>query len=738
MQPPTSEPLPDLLPQSDVVDLVEAFSTAEVDYETDIIDFGSSESRPHLVEGWGRIEDWDGGTSGAWAMGPRSSIQFFSSDQRSVSLAMNCWSVQSESSEPLTMRIVLNGHDFGVVDLSRDTSRTEHLLAIGSEYIVAGTNLLEFEYSRSVFKDGRPLSAFWDSLELRGLHESKVPRIDRQVNPPALVVPKRGAVSYFEMLGPETELMLQGFHPAGSGEHGRRLRIQLENTDGWSGEFDVEVAHDRTVQSVPLKLPSVRPTKVTFSIDEADRSQSGGGAVHLIRPVLTRPVPEPIHRAEMPAKQPRATPRPNIIIYLIDCLRADHVGVYGYDRPTTPNIDAFARDAVRVEQFIAQSSWTRPTVATLLTGLYPQEHGIHSDREMLPGSVPFLPQILKGYGYHTAAVITNGMVSQKFGFGRGYDFFERLPEQHKKSPEIHQLSDRINRSVFSWLDTRPQDGPFFLYIHSTDPHAPYLPRSPFREKLASDVPDVEIGRHDRVEGLHTASPTAARAIKDQLMSLYDAEIAFNDANFGDLMRRLEREGLYEDSIIIVTADHGEEFYEHGRWQHGFALYEESIHVPLLVKFPGQSWAGATVAGVTGQIDLVPTLLDYLAAEPPAASSGKSLLPRIAAPPKDSVPQEITSTLGRDPIHRDVRTVILGNWKLIEYRTYDRPRATLELYDLSRDPWERTNVAHQHAVWTGFLRTRLAAGEAARTTVTADEATLDTETEENLKALGYLN
>ena len=207
-------------------------------------------------------------------------------------------------------------------------------------------------------------------------------------------------------------------------------------------------------------------------------------------------------------------------------------------------------------------------------------------------------------GYATAGIVTNSNVAPSLGFGQGFDTYEYLPEQH--TPEMHQLSDVVNEHAFAWLRNRPRDRPFFLYLHTTDPHDPYMPRSPYRERFAAGI-DPALGLHLSVWKRNRTETASARDIHD-LAALYDGEIAFVDEQFGRLLDELRELGIYDSTLIVLIADHGEEFHEHGTWTHSNNLFTETTHVPLLIKLPKQ-WGGGTVSdGLAQQVDLLPTVL----------------------------------------------------------------------------------------------------------------------------------
>lgn len=236
-----------------------------------------------------------------------------------------------------------------------------------------------------------------------------------------------------------------------------------------------------------------------------------------------------------------AAPRPNVIIYLIDALRRDHVGCYGYFRDTTPAIDRFARDSIIFTNAYAQSSWTKPSVGTLFTGRYASAHGA-IERQNVLYPFPTLAESMKKNGYGTAAFVTNLNVFPEFGYGKGFEKFFRI-DVAPKTP-----ADRLNAVFFNYLEKK-QEKPLFLYLHSMDPHYPYVPPPPYDTKYSDIKPAGD-----------AAGKT--RPVSED-MNRYDGEVAFNDCHLGKFIERLKKAGMYENSLIIVMSDHGEAFMDHG-------------------------------------------------------------------------------------------------------------------------------------------------------------------------------
>ncbi len=310
-----------------------------------------------------------------------------------------------------------------------------------------------------------------------------------------------------------------------------------------------------------------------------------------------------------------------IIVYVCDALRADHLGCYGYARPTSPHLDALARAGVVFENCFTATTWTRPVAASILTGVYPAVHLTRTRQNVFSTSLPRLPEWFRAGGFATAAFSAMANVGQTTGFGRGFDHYtelfrdpqvaakrciqtldlenDPLADWHGGQVAIPYAED-LNAALIPWLEEHAADRAF-CFVWSVEPHAPYLPPPEFRRFSTPDPMRPQAGWP---EDLRSAGP----ADRDRLVDLYDDEIVYNDHCLGELVAFLQHAGLYDETCLIVVGDHGEAFYEHGFYGHGYAPYEEQIHVPLLMKFPGGRHAGRRVGALVELIDLLPTLL----------------------------------------------------------------------------------------------------------------------------------
>lgn len=293
-----------------------------------------------------------------------------------------------------------------------------------------------------------------------------------------------------------------------------------------------------------------------------------------------------------------APSRDNVVLVVIDTLRRDHLETYGYARQTAPFLDRLAREGVAFDG-LAPSSWTKPSTASLLTGLHPLHHQALDYFDALPDGVETLAERLRGQGYHTVGVSSNGWISAPFGFAQGFETLIGLQGIWEGT--------EVNRKVFPLLETL--EGPFFLYVHYTDPHTPYAPRTAWD---GGELPAVlrEQGPID-VETLSQADlEKLPSGFLERARDLYDGDIRDADRALEQLVADLDRRGLMEGTILVVTSDHGEEFGEHGMTGHGTSLYNEVLEVPMVFHAPHRMPAGRR-GGVASLLDVMPTLEELL-------------------------------------------------------------------------------------------------------------------------------
>ncbi len=522
------------------------------------------------------------------------------------------------------------------------------------------------------------------------------------------------------------------------GSHAR-----LAIPDGWTLGYTMEIPNDARLRGVAEGEGSVEviaardgrePTRVgritagSFDLDLGALEGSisrldlrASGDVRLTDPSVVTLDARPVAT--------RPTIR-NVLVYLTDTLRADKLHPYRESsRVRTPSLDGWAATAAVMMRGHGQENWTKPSVATLLSGLFPWEHNATTEDAVVPDDVQLLSERL-GREFHSGAFIANGFCSDRFGFRQGWDTFRNYIREGQRTQAQFVAAD-----VIGWLDARPQDRPFFLYVHTVDPHVPYLPPS---DMLALYDPDPYEGpvdfNRDRELLEHVKSGSQALNERDRvhLEALYDGEITYHDAHFGSIIEALERRGVADETIVIFTADHGEEFWDHGSVGHGHSVYEELINVPLIVHVPGVTDGGLRIEDSVGLVDVLPTIYDALGRDIPSDLSGESFLPLLRGEAADAPRVAVTGFM------EGWRAVNVGRLKLIQ-----RTERRVMLHDLVEDPDEVTDVAADRPIAVryarGLLGLHLAGVERPsrrRAAIRQQRIEIDPETQAQLEALGY--
>ena len=425
---------------------------------------------------------------------------------------------------------------------------------------------------------------------------------------------------------------------------------------------------------------------------------------------------------------PPVEPPTNVILVVVDTLRADHLGCYGYPRDTSPRLDALARDAVVFTKVRSQSSCTFASVNSMLTSRYTARFLGQPDGRMgIPSEVPTIARILTDHGFDTAAVSASPIVratpsdsNPHGGFDAGFRIFD---EQCLWKPA--ECVNAAARRVIGELDS-----PFFLYLHYMDPHDPYRPPGSFGRRFADDYSGFDfIARGDPnpiEEMIYGSGATVDIDERDigQLVDLYDDEIAYFDERFGELLDWLAADALLDETMVIVASDHGEEFLEHGHIKHCRTVFDSSTHTPLIISVPGVA-AHRPVEAAVENLDIVPTILDYVGLDAPDGGvQGRSLRPLMEG---RAIPADFVFSL-----QYPWASVDDGRRKLISNLT----RTDHRLYDLATDPSETSNLAAADPETVGRLRAVLAPWLAREVDALAGRTGLE-ESIAQLEALGYL-
>lgn len=420
--------------------------------------------------------------------------------------------------------------------------------------------------------------------------------------------------------------------------------------------------------------------------------------------------------------------RPNVILISVDTLRADHLGCYGYGPETSPVIDGLAQRAVLFEEVVAASPWTLPSHVSMVTSLYPASHGCSLvGGAKLQRRITTLAEILRNGGYRTRAITTILYLTQIYGFEQG---FESLLALGNRAP-----AERVTDEAIEWLKGHREDR-FFLFLHFYDPHTDYTPPPGYVERFDPDYTGPIDGT---VPNLLEHQEEMTQEDLANLVARYDGEIAYVDHELGRLFDQIREMGLSENSLIVLTSDHGEEFREHGSFGHGFTLYDEQLLVPLLISWPGRLREGHRAKETVQLIDIVPTILDLIGlGDLPGSLEGVTLMRHctgsepVSALPRDAFSQ---TQLGEKELYSDR----VQGAKAI----FDATSDDWELYNLVSDPGETTNLAATDPERLSAFSSRLdpyiehARRVRERSQREADKVELDEESVETLKSLGYI-
>lgn len=430
---------------------------------------------------------------------------------------------------------------------------------------------------------------------------------------------------------------------------------------------------------------------------------------------------------------------PNVILISLDTLRADHLGCYGYQRDTSPHIDTLAEDAALFERTYAQSSWTLPSHMSMLFSLNTASHQVYFNDQKIDSSLPSLATHLRKKGYVTHGITGGGYVSGIYGFDKDFDWYEEpVPGSTAQNgqDEVKQLWSKTS----DWMD-RHFNKPFFLFLHTFQIHGPYASPAPYnRMYLEKDAVWDSIRLVDFLNENGEDYPFSDEE-QANILGLYDGEIRYtDDFLIRQLTAKLRELRIYDNTLLIITSDHGEEFNDHGGWLHGRNLYDELLRVPLIIKFPNSAHRGQRVNSLCRIIDILPTVLD-VAGIPFDRNSieGRSLMDFLSG--NEGEDRQFISDLAYKNVPEPCPAQIATNsnsLKFIIKKTADGIK-DVETYDLRRDPQEKNNI---------FTRTQKLKDqvihfldayykERAKLVRKQERISIDKELEEKLKALGYL-
>jgi choline-sulfatase len=712
-------------------DLTSLRHLAEVNDGGWYVDFGTPAQSKYTVGDW--RSGWvgkgvDGDTTYAH-VGMRGRVYFEADAKQSLIARVR---LRPHGTQALTP--YLNNKQLKSIHLAKGEGFVDYDIELPGEHVQTGENYLLLTFGGTVPIDGQDVSVAIDSIWIRaGSAPSKTTRAPRYANllanvrlgddeRPAIALSRQSTLRYHVMVPANGSL---GFGVGVEGEGDARFAIEV-TADGKpiTQLLSGTASGGWTEHRVDLS----RFAGETVRIDLRAEGQGAGRMAWNSPRIL---VPERPVRELAPAR--------NVIVLVIDTLRADKLRPFNAQtRVKTPAIDQFAADGVVFALAQAPENWTKPSVASILTGLHPQTHQQKTGDAALPSSAELLSEHLHGEGFATGGFIANGYVSDRFGFDQGWDDYTNYIREGKSTEAKDVFEEAGN-----WIEAH-KDGRFFAYIQTIDPHVPYDPPGEYLRMY--DPSEYEGQVRPRMTGdlLEKAKRNPPQVVfdardKQRLKALHDGEITKHDHFFGGFLERLSSLGLAEDTLIVVTSDHGEEFDDHGSWGHGHSVYQELLHVPLMFRLPNRLPAGTKVGDAVSTLDVSATVTDLLGVPPMSHNEGQALVGLMFGE------SPARPTVAFSDFQDDRRVITTGRWKLIL-----RGNLTSTMFDLVADPMEKTQLdgsafpigrRYSRMLLGQFLGATnrgewLSAEQKSGTQLQRENAEMDDTIRDQLRALGY--
>lgn len=719
----------------------------------EVLLFGTPGAEPQLAEGFHREGAGGGGERFLWSKG-EAEVALSWPEVRDRAAIVDLAPYRGVKGQRADVR--LNGTS--VARFALNDLRHRYRLPLPASAQRAGINRLRFVFGAEASPsdvdpanpDKRRLAAAFHSLVVGGADDAALDDLLARDAPSPFSSGARDGIPFLVQLGPSVvryalrlpvgaELRFTPeLHPAArASSSSASFRVTVESAAGEEREVWSRVLRgaEPGPQEVRVRLPGDAGQIVRLGLHvggasserfawarwTAPRILGQGSAASLTAP--------PLAAADdgRAASLRKSLAGANVLLVILDAARAQQFGTYGYARSTTPEIDRIAAEGVVFENAFTPAVYTLAAMPSIWTSQHPDRH--HSEVSFsarLPKDRLTLAELLSVRGIATAAFVANAVAGRAFGFDRGFSEFNEY---------FHRRAEVFREVVPPWLRAN-RERRFFAYLHFREPHFPYDPPPPFDTKFGPHGPIPAAARGDSEyfkdvnQGRRPFGPEAAA----HLARLYDGNLAYADQEVGALRGALEAEGLWDRTVVIVAADHGEALFEHGWIGHNVQLYEESIHVPLVVRFPaGKGPAGLRVKALADLLDLAPTIADVFGVLGQGGSDrefqGQSLLPVVAGAP--GKPAILSRTVWDRPIYavRDERFKLLYNTRTGESA----------LYDLAEDPRESRDVAAREPLRAAYYREALhdwIARLGERVRPAGEEAQLTSEQCENLRSLGY--
>jgi arylsulfatase A-like enzyme len=659
------------------LDLVALSHLADVEHEGLYIDFGTPARAKYTVGNWrsGWLEDRTASNVTFTYVGTTGRVYFPVDRAGPLTLRFRVKGVGTRN-----MMMFLNGRALESVRFEEGAEFRDYDVRVSAEQVLVGENHLLLRFGGSTVIDGQDVSAAVDSLRV----------IPGETAPPAssFSAPAYGELTTEMRVGNDQRRALAvrapttlsfyvdvprggklGFSVGADGEPAPRATAKVVVTPEGGAPSEVfsrAVTNRWQDQVVSLDRFVGQLVRVDFRVE----GDGGAGRVGWATPGIFVP------RVPPPAARP---PAKNVIVLLIDTQRADRLTTYNpQTRVRTPELSEFAREATLFENAQAPENWTKPSVASVLTSLWPATHQAKTDAARVPAGAVLLSESYKEAGFSTASFIANGFVSNVFGFEQGWDHYTNFIRENKDT-----RAENVFKEAGDWVEAHKAER-FFLYVQTIDPHVPYDPPTEYlnmydeREYAGQVVPR---NTADLLEKAKRNPPTITLDASDQrrLVGLYDGEVSYHDHWFGQFVDRLKALGVYDDTLFVITSDHGEEFNDHGSYGHGHTVYQELLHVPLMFRLPGRVPAGQRVSQTVSTVDIGPTVFEGTNIPPEATAEGHSLQPYL----RGEVPA--MPAVAFSDMLDDRRVIRSGRWKLV------LRGVNPSFFDLQVDPTEQRDL-----------------------------------------------
>lgn len=533
----------------------------------------------------------------------------------------------------------------------------------------------------------------------------------------ALIAPSARSYSYFMQPPADAKLLFD----YGS-DKGATFKVTAEVDGEGVKELWSDVAKNEWQEAtVDLSAYAGKATRLSL-VTEGGAGVAGWGEPEVM-----------LAKAPQPAMKEGKKPT-NVILILMDTNRADNFKVFNpRTKVRTPGFDKFAAESLVFENAYNQENWTKPSVATVLSGTYPATHQTKKDESKLPDEVELLSERLKSEGFATGAYVANGYISDKFGFEVGWDVFKNYIRLG-----IPTHAEKVYGDSLAWVKENKDKGKFFLYIQTIDPHVEYRHKGQSTAQYYDGEYTGSLGQSvsAKEQIAFGVTPPSADDLR-WLKAMYYGETSHHDAEMGKFFEELKTMGVLDDTIVVITNDHGEELGEHGKFGHGHSLYEELLRAPIVIHFPPLISPTVLKNEVAENVDLAPTIVDALGLKPLAGADGMSLLPLMKGEPTQRPYYAMSEFMDSR------RAIRVGSWKMIW-----APGLTVNVYHSEKDRAETDDLAKSALVARRMLEVHAGEAQAAfdkkqrmqdvaiKRSFKAGEADIDPETRKQLEALGY--